>query len=130
MKRLALLFVALLSLTFSYIASAQTKTRISDGLYLVRYGNTAVIEDETNQRSISIEVTQEVKNRQSGEIVYKVVCGKWTKRVAKYALKTAVAQGIRAAAVSNGTSLIVSGAATAAEWIYDDLCEYFGEKFN
>lgn len=130
MKRLLLLFVALLSMTFGHIALAQTKTKISDGVYLVRYGNTAVIEDEKNQRSISIEVTQEVKDRQTGEKVYNVVCGKWTKRVAKFALKTAVTEGIRAAAVSHGASLIISSAATAAEWIYDDVCEYYGEKYK
>ena len=118
----------LLSLFIGINAFAQTKTKISEGVYLVRYGNTAVIEDDKNQRSISIEISQEIKDRQTNEKVYNVVCGKWTKRVVKDGLKAAITAGIAAAGSSIGTSAIVSAASTAALYIYEDACEYYEEK--
>lgn len=56
--------------------SAQNRTKISEGLYLVDYAGTYVIEDEVNQRSISITITEEIKDKQTDEKIYKVACGK------------------------------------------------------
>ena len=127
MKKVLLVAIAL----FVVIAvNAQERTKIKDGLYLVRYGNTAVIEDDENSRTISISVTKEIDDRNTGEATYNVVCGKWTKRVAKYGLKTAVAAGITFSGATYGASLAVSAAAELASWIYDDVCEYYGEKYE
>lgn len=127
MKKVLLVAIAL----FAVIAvNAQERTKIKDGLYLVRYGNTAVIEDDENSRTISISVTKEIDDRNTGEATYNVVCGKWTKRVAKYGLKTAVAAGITFSGATYGASLAVSAAAELASWIYDDVCEYYGEKYE
>ena len=41
------------------VSSAQEKIKVSDGLYIVSYGNVAVIEDDVNQRSISITISQD-----------------------------------------------------------------------
>ena len=128
MKKILFICFAVIGLVFT--ANAQERTKIKDGLYLVRYGNSVVIEDDVNQRSISMEIAQEGIDQRNGEMVYKVVCGKWTKRVAKYGLKTAVAAGITAAGATYGASLAVSAAAELANWIYDDVCEYYGEKYK
>ena len=102
---------------------AQERTKISDGLYIVNYAGTYVIEDDVNQRSISISISQENKERQSDETIYKVVCGKWVKRTIKDGLKLAIAGGIAASGASQGASLIISAASTLALYIYDDYCE-------
>lgn len=130
MKRLALLLVALLSMVIGTNVSAQNRTKVGDGVYLVTYGSTAVIEDDKNQRSISIEISQESIDRQTNQKIYKVACGKWTKRVVKDGLKAAIAGGIAASGATGGTSAIVSAASTAALYIYEDVCEYYGEKYK
>jgi hypothetical protein len=128
MKKILLICFAVIGLAFT--ANAQERTKIKDGLYLVSYGKSVVIEDEVNQRSISMEIAQEGIDQRNGEMVYNVVCGKWTKRVVKLGLKSAVAAGIKAAALTEGASLAVSAAAELANWIYDDVCEYYGEKYK
>lgn len=128
MKKVLFICFAVIGLVIT--ANAQERTKIKDGLYLVRYGNSVVIEDDVNQRSISMEIAQEGIDQRNGEKVYNVVCGKWTKRVVKFGLKAAVAEGIKAAALTQGASLAVSAAAELANWIYDDVCEYYGEKYK
>lgn len=130
MKRFALFLVALLSIVIGTNASAQNRTKVGDGVYLVTYGSTAVIEDEKNQRSISIKISQESIDRQTNQKIYKVACGKWTKRVVKDGLKAAIAGGIAASGATGGTSAIVSAASTAALYIYEDVCDYYGEKYK
>lgn len=127
MKKIILLTIALFAII---AANAQDKIKIKEGLYLVSYGNTAVIEDDENQRTISISVTKEIKDYQTGEATYNVVCGKWAKRVVKDGLKAAIAGGIAASGASGGTSIMISAAATLANYIYDDACEYYGEKYK
>lgn len=130
MKKLFVLVVAIFSIMISTNASAQNRIELSKGVYLVSYGNSAVIEDDNNQRSISIKISQEVKNRQTGEKIYNVVCGKWTKRVVKDGLDAAITAGIVAGATTSGAGYIVSAAAKAAKYIYDDVCDYYGEKYK
>lgn len=108
--------------------SAQNRTKISEGLYLVDYAGTYVIEDEVNQRSISITITEEIKDKQTDEKIYKVACGKWTRRTVKDALDKTIEAGIIAAAPTKGTSLIISATAKLAKYIYDDYCEYLEKK--
>lgn len=128
MKKLLLICLSIIG--FTLITNAQEKIQIKEGLYLVSYGKTVVIEDDVNQRTISMEIAQEGIDQKNGERVYKVVCGKWTKRVVKYGLKVAVAEGIKTAAITQGASLAVSAAAELANWIYDDVCEYYGERYK
>lgn len=130
MKRFALFLVALVSIVFGTNAFAQSRTKVGDGVYLVMYGNKAVIEDDNNQRSISVEISQESIDRQTNQKIYKVACGKWTKRVVKDGLKAAIAGGIAASGATGGTSAIISAASTAALYIYEDVCEYYGEKYK
>ena len=129
MKRTSLMIMSLISFLLIGASSfAQTKTKISEGLYLVDYAGTYVIEDEVNQRSVSITITEEIKDRQKDEKIYKVVCGKWSKRVVKDGLKAAIAGGIAASGATYGTSLIISAASTLAMYIYDDYCEYLEKQ--
>lgn len=128
MKRIALTFVAVLSIIIGTNLSAQNKTKVGDGVYLVTYGSTAIIEDEKNQRSISVEISREIKNKQTNEKIYTVACGKWTKRVVKDGLKAAIAGGIAASGATGGTSAIISAASTAALYIYEDVCDYYKEN--
>ena len=127
MKKALLIAITL----FAVIAvNAQDKIKVKEGLYLVSYGKTVVIEDDVNQRSISMEIAQEGIDQRNGERIYSIVCGKWTKRTVKDGLKAAIAGGIAASGVSGGTSLMISAAATLANYIYDDACEYYGEKYK
>ena len=130
MKRFTLLLIALVSIVFGTNAFAQSRTKVGDGVYLVMYGNKAVIEDDNNQCSISVEISQESIDRQTNQKIYKVACGKWTKRVVKDGLKAAIAGGIAASGATGGTSAIVSAASTAALYIYEDVCDYYGEKYK
>lgn len=126
MNKLVPLFLGLILMGDT--AFAQTKTKIQDGLYIVDYAGTYVIEDEVNQRSISIEVTQERIDDRNSETMYKVVCGKWTKRVVKTGLNYAIKEGIKNAATTGGSTLMVSAVGALAQWIYDDACEYWEKK--
>ena len=127
MKKVLLVAIALFAVV---MANAQERIKVKEGLYLVSYGKTVVIEDEENQRSISMEIAQEGIDQRNGEMIYNVTCGKWTKRTVKDGLKVAIAGGIAASGASGGTSLIISAAATLANYIYDDACEYYGEKYK
>ena len=91
MKKLLLLTITFL---FVFIANAQNKIKGKDGLYIVSYGKTVVIEDDINQRTISMTISQEQIDQQNGEAVYKVACGQWTKTVIKQGLKGAVKAGL------------------------------------
>ena len=107
---------------------AQEKTKIQDGLYVVSYGDKYVIEDDVNQQSISIEISQERIDDRNSEKMYKLVCGKWTKRVVKTGLNFAIKEGIKQAANTGGSTLIVSAVGTIAQWIYEDACDYWDKK--
>lgn len=126
MKKNIFVAIAFLACLFSMTnVSAQNRIKVKEGLYLVSYGNTAVIEDEVNQRTVSIQISQDGIDQRTKQKVYNVVCGKWTKRVVKDGLKLAIAGGIAASGTSGGTSLIISATATLANYIYDDVCDYF-----
>lgn len=109
---------------------AQSKIQLQEGVFLVNYAGTYVIEDENNQRSISIEITQEQVDNRNNEAMYRVVCGKWTRRVVKDGLDAAIKAGLDAAAATKGVSLTVTAVAKAAKYIYDDVCDYWEKKNN
>ena len=110
--------------------NAQQRTKLSDGVYVVDYAGTWVVENDNTGQSISIEVKQEYADARNNEMMYKVVCGKWTRRVIKSGLKKAIKEGIKAAGVTEGFSLTVSVIAFAADVIYDEACDYWERKNN
>ena len=130
MKKVLTLLLMFAATIAAFNASAQNRIKIQEGLYLVSYGNTCVIEDDVNQRTISMTISQEQRDERTNQNIYKVACGKWTKRVVKDGLNMAIVEGIKAAGVSGGTSLVVSAASKLAMYIYDDVCDYYGEKYK
>lgn len=130
---LGLLFI-LAVFGFSKTSYAQTRTKIVDGVYLVRYGNTAVVEDDINQRTwnLSVQATEkkDSQGRSTGEIIYDLACGnKYTKNLTKWTLQTAIATSITA--VAGPYSVAVAGAATTiAGTFYEDVCEYYKNKYG
>ena len=111
------------------ILSAQQRTKIVDGVYLVRYGNTAVVEDDVNQRTWNLSVTAEVKTdntgRKLGEYVYNFACAnKYTKGLTKFALKGAIVSTLTSATVGFG-AITADVAAAMALIYYDDVCDYY-----
>lgn len=122
MKKFALLL--LFGLYTGFGAWAQQRTKITDDVYLVRYGNVTVIEDNKNQKTWSITIEREKKD--IGEWVYYVACeNKYTKAVAKTALSSAIAAAVSSTGIGAfGTSVAVS----VSNVIYDDVCDYFNDK--
>ena len=102
---------------------AQTRTKIADGLTLVRYGNTAVIEDDKNQKTWNLSVTREQKS--TGEWVYYIACGnKYSKNAIKSGLAYAIKDGVASLSIPGFAAAALSGIALV---FYDDVCDYFGE---
>ena len=60
--------------------------------------------------------------------MYKVVCSKYVKSVAKWALKGAIAEGVKYAAATYGISLSVSAVALVADIGYEYMCDYLDRK--
>lgn len=118
-----LLFVAI-----SSVAKAQSRTDLGNGVSLVQYGNTWIIEDNNRQQSINVEIAQAGIDRKNNQMMYNVICNGSTKKVAKWALRGAIAEGVKAAAVSGGSSLLVSASALAVDIIYDEACDYWKEE--
>lgn len=122
MKKLLILFIAVFGIVFS--GNAQQKTKIADGVWLVRYGNTSVLEDDIHQKTWQIAVTREQKS--VGDWVYTVACGnKYTKAVTKFGITSAVAAGV---VYVSGGYVNAGLAKTIAGYVYDDVCDYFGDK--
>ena len=115
--------------------------RIGDGLTLVTYGNTAVIEDDNTQQSISLSIERHEDS--SGRPVYDLFCGnKYTKGIMKTTLQAAISSIITTAAASIGSSAGPAGTAAGASigatvskyanniasYIYDDVCDYYKDR--
>lgn len=124
MKRFFILLCSALFLTIAI--NAQERMQIAKGLYIVRYGNVTVIEDDINQRTIQLKVEKEKKT--TGQFVYKVMCGnKYTKTVAK----TALSMTIKAAVSSTGIGAFGANAvASIASTVYDDVCNYYAKEYE
>ena len=124
-------YLLLLIMAFIAIPSlqAQQRTKIIDGVYLVRYGNTAVVEDDINQMTWNLSVTAEEKTdnlgHKFGEYVYTFACAnKYTKGLTKLALRGAIVSTLTSATVGVG-AITADVAATMALIYYDDVCEYY-----
>lgn len=111
-------------------ATAQQRREIQKDVYLVMYGDKLIIEDDANGRSISMEVYQAGLDHQNGEMMYNVVCGKYTKKVFQRGLKKAIEAGFEAAGATGGWSLVASAVGIAAEIGYEYLCTKWGKSFN
>lgn len=115
-------------LSMSVSTNAADKHSLGNGVSLVQYGNTWVVEDDNRQMSISVEIAQAGIDRKNNKKMYNVICNGTTKKVAKWALRGAIAAGVKAAAVSGGSTFLVSASALAADIIYDEACDYWKEN--
>lgn len=127
MKRFFLICLATLGLL--PMLQAQQRTKIIDGVYLVRYGNTAVVEDDINNMTWNLSVTVEEKTddrgNKLGEYVYTFACAnKYTKGLTKFALRGAIVSTLTSATVGVG-AITADVAATMALIYYDDVCDYY-----
>lgn len=127
MRKFLLVLAAVLIAIPSLLA--QQRTKIVDGVYLVRYGNTAVVEDDINQMTWNMSVTPEEKTdnmgHKLGEYVYNFACAnKYTKGLTKFALKGVIVSTLTSATVGVG-AITADVAATMALIYYDDVCEYY-----
>ena len=133
--------VILLSIFMSVSIYAE-RYSFGKGITLVTYGNTAVIEDDNTQQSISLSI--EKREDSYGQSVYDVMCGnQYTKGVTKQLLKDVLSVAIPAAAEAIGTSSTFGAASgvgasigvaitpyvnSIVSNIYDDVCNYFGDR--
>lgn len=115
-------------------AKAQTRTKISNGVYLVNYANTWTIEDDNTQQCITLSIDK--REDRSGRPVYDILCGnKYTKGVAKTALKRGITSALSAAGAALGGpggaklgAIISTYVNSIASNIYDDVCDYYKDK--
>lgn len=135
MKRILIILLGVLTLFFVVNpASAQKRTKIVDGVYLVRYGNTAVVEDDINQKTWQLSVKAEEKKdsqgNPTGELIYELACGnKYTKGLTKMALSSAITASLTTVAGPYGT-VTAQVANMVANIYYEDVCEYYKKKYG
>ena len=137
MKKSIVMVFSIICLLFvsTNVANAQEWTKIGDGLYLVSYGNTAVIEDDIHQCTLNLKVEKSDRKDSNGRPLYDFFCGnKYTKGIAKTGLKSAITAGLTAAGAYIGGPSGAAAGATIAQYansiasnFYDDVCDYFGE---
>ena len=117
--------MSVLCLLFANTAdvNAQQRTKIADGYYLASYGNVQVIEDDNRGMSIEVRVERAGTNSY-GEQLYNVLCKNQTiKSVAKGGLSAAIKSALAAAGVPIPSWVI----GPAVSYIYDAICDYYGE---
>ena len=135
MKRIGMILLCFISLFFiGEEAFAQQRTKIVDGVYLVRYGNTAVVEDDINQKTWNLSVEAEEKKdsqgHPTGELIYNLACGnKYTKGLTKMALSGAISVSLSAVAGPYGT-VTAQVATMVANIYYEDVCEFYKKKYG
>lgn len=129
MKRfLTLLCLIGIAISSCLSLRAANKQSLGNGVSITQYGNTWIVEDDNRRMSISIEIAQAGIDRKNNEMMYNIICEGSTKKVAKWALRGAISEGIKAAATSGGSSLILSVSALAVDIIYDEACDYWKQK--
>ena len=114
------------------MADAQRRTKLYDGVYIVKYGNGVFgIENDHSQQCISISVAQERIDRENNRKLYKVVCNGVTKTVVKYGVKQAIKYGVASVGIVGPAGQYVTDIASdAADWVYDSLCDSWGSSFE
>lgn len=100
-------------------ASAQNRTKVADGIYMVTYGNVTVIENDNTQQTVQIKV------QKKSDTMYDILCGDTVvKSVAKTGLKAGLTY-----AIQTYTTIPAWVSGGAISWIvdkaYDGACNYF-----
>lgn len=121
MKKLLTLIIAVIAVfCCAETASAQSRTKIEEGVYLTTYGNVTVIENDNTQQTVQIRVDK------NSDGLYDILCG------------DTVVKTVAKAALREGISYVVSGYTSIPTWlsravvgyvvdkIYDGACSAFG----
>lgn len=119
MNRIMFLTMALIAIIFgANEASAQQRTKITDGVYLTTYGNVTVIENDNTQQSFKINVTK-------SDTLYDIICGDTiVKTVAKEGLKDGIAVAVESyTTIPSWVTRAVVG--RIVNKIYDGACDFF-----
>ncbi len=128
MKKLFLSCIALLAIS---VAAKADSYDLGNGITIVNEYGVTTINNENTQMCISLEIVreqQDIREHESNKVIYKVVCNKWVRRVAKEGLPGGIEYVVSAIAPQVGlpTTLI----AKAVGYIYDDVCEYFEDEYG
>ena len=98
--------------------TAQSRTKVADGVYIALYGNVAVIENHNTQQSIQIKVAK-------SDSLYDVICGDTVvKSVAKEGLKEAINKAFEYVGLDGWATK--SAASYYVDKYYQQVCDYFG----
>ena len=119
MNKIMFLTMALIAIIFgANEASAQQRTKITDGVYLTTYGNVTVIENDNTQQSFKIKVTK-------SDTLFDIICGDTiVKTVAKEGLKDGIAVAVESyTTIPSWVTRAVVG--RIVNKIYDGVCEFF-----
>lgn len=124
MRKILFLLIMAIGFIFSTNVNAQKRVKMGDGIYLVCYGQSYVIENDKKQQSINLYVYKSQKS--TGEIVYDVMCGnKAVKGIAKMALSKTISSVLTASGAAAWVAPIASSVASS---IYDEVCDYYKNK--
>jgi len=119
MKKILSLLIAMLAIIcYSIPASAQQRTEVSKGVYIVSYGNVTVIENDNTQQSVQIKVVK-------SDNMYDILCGD---TVVKTVAKAGLTEGITV--VIQGYTMIPRWVTRAAvghivNKVYEGVCNYY-----
>ncbi len=108
MKKLSLI-IAIIAICCAQTSFAQQRIEVSDGVFLVSYGNVTVIENDNTQQSIEIKVAK-------SDNLYDILCGN---TVVKTVTKAAIREGI-AYAVQSYTLI--------PRWVTSSVVGYIVDK--
>lgn len=98
-------------------ASAQQRSKVDEGVYLVTYGNVTVIENDNTQQSVQIKVVK-------SDNMYDILCGDTVvKTVAKAGLIEGITAVIDYTAIPRWVSRAVVG--HIVNKVYDSICNYY-----
>lgn len=113
------IFFFIFSLLGTFSINAQQRVKISDGVYIVTYGNVSVIENDNTQQTIQIKV----EKKDDG--LYDVLCGNTVvKQVAKSGIRAGIGYAIQTytSIPKWVTDPIVRH---IVDKVYDGVCEYY-----
>ena len=120
MKKIYALTLALIAIFCCTLnMSAEQRTEVSKGIYVVTYGNVTVVENDNTQQTVRIKV------QKKDDSLYDILCGDTVvKTVAKAGLKAGLAYSIQTyTAIPAWLSAAVIG--RIVDKAYDGACDYF-----
>ncbi len=118
MKRIIVMFMAIIAMICAQDLSAQQRTEIVQGVYITTYGNVSVIENDNTQQTVKIKVVK-------SDNLYDIMCGNTVvKTVAKAGLRNGIAYVIQSYTMI--PKWVTKGAVGfVVDKVYDGVCDSF-----